>query len=91
MTTTHTRTHTTITFANPYLRCDQCGTWVTGWHNPDRCGCGEDGWQNKPCEHQAGATSACWSWSPVDGCSCAPMGGIEHEIPPANVIGDRRQ
>lgn len=67
---THTRVHTHIAFADPYLACDTCHQHVRAWHNPERCGCGQDGWQNLPCGHQAGATSLCWSWSPVRGCSC---------------------
>jgi hypothetical protein len=76
---THTRTHTNIAFANPYLRCDRCRAWVTAWHNPDRCGCGENGWQNQPCGHRAGATTVCPSWGPVDGCRCQPL---DHPVPP---------
>ncbi len=33
MTFTYTRTHVHIEFANPYLTCDQCKGWVTGWHD----------------------------------------------------------
>jgi len=77
---TYTRTHVHITFANPYLTCDRCGLWVDAWHNPDQCGCGETGWQNLPCGHQAGVTSKCASWSPVDGCRCAEvLGEVPHE------------
>lgn len=84
---THTRTHVLITFADPYLRCDQCREWVPRWHNPDRCGCDEPGWHNDPCGHQAGTTTACPSWGPVDGCRC-PTG--EHDRPPADVVDGRR-
>lgn len=90
MSTTHTRTHTKITFANPYLTCDRCDIWVPSWHNPNVCGCGDEGWENHPCGHQAGATSVCWSWSPVDGCSCATAGSIDHPVPPAHVVDGRR-
>lgn len=83
MTTTHTRTHVHVEFADPYLYCLRCSGWVTGWHNPQQCGCGETGWQNLPCEHQAGATSACPSWSPVDGCTCRQQFGcVDHGEPP---------
>lgn len=66
---THTRVHTRIWFANPWLACDCCRRQVTGWHDRDRCGC-EQPTQNLPCGHDAGATSLCWSWSPIDGCRC---------------------
>lgn len=90
MSTTHTRTHTEITFADPYMTCNHCGVWVPSWHNPDACGCGDEGWENHPCGHQAGATSVCPSWSPVDGCTCADLTGMSwHPVPPADVIGDR--
>lgn len=82
MTVTHTRTHVHIEFADPYLTCDRCKAWVTGWHNPNRCGCDETGWQNLPCGHQSGATSACPSWSPVDGCRCRQhLGYVPHGEP----------
>ncbi len=67
---THTRVHTQIGFANPYLMCDECGGRVPYWHNPDHCGCDEGGFFNYPCEHQAGVTSKCYSWNPVTGCEC---------------------
>lgn len=88
MTTTHTRTHVHITFADPYLRCDQCREFVDAWHDPQQCGCDESGWQNLPCEHQAGVTTACPSWGPVDGCTCDP---VDHPVPPANATGDKRR
>lgn len=69
MIRTHTKTHTQIGFANPYLRCDECKSKVKYWHDPDRCHCTDDSF-NYPCEHTAGVTSSCFSWSPVDGCSC---------------------
>ena len=72
MAVTHTRTHVTIDFADPYLICDGCKKPVTGWHDEDECGC-EDGWWNEPCGcPKAGVTSTCPSWGPVDGCTCEP-------------------
>lgn len=65
----HTRTHTTVTFANPHLHCDECGLPVTGWHDPHQCGCAS-ATANRPCGHAAGATSVCPSWSPIDECAC---------------------
>lgn len=72
MTTTHTRTHVFITFANPYLKCDECGASVIRWHDDDQCGCAAGSW-NEPCHHKAGVTSVCPSWGPVDGCQCKPI------------------
>jgi hypothetical protein len=81
--TTHTRTHVIVTFADPYLTCEQCGAWVTSWHDDDRCGCDDSGFWNLPCEHQAGITSVCPSWSPVDGCQCLEhLGSVNHAEPP---------
>lgn len=68
--TTHTRTHTLIGFANPFLVCEECREKVPYWHNPDRCGCNETKFWNSPCEHTAGVVSVCYSWGPVDGCQC---------------------
>jgi hypothetical protein len=83
MTHTFTRTHVYVTFANPYLACRRCTSWVTSYHSPDRCGC-DAGWWNMPCEHDAGVFSACPSWGPVDGCSCQEhLGEVLHEEPPA--------
>lgn len=70
MTVTHTRTHVLIGFANPFLKCDECGAKVPYWHNPDRCGCGEEGFYNSPCGHMADITSTCPDWNPVEGCMC---------------------
>ncbi len=70
MSGTPTRTHVLIGFANPFLACDECGIIIRYWHNPDRCGCDEEGFYNSPCEHQAGVSSICYSWNPVDGCMC---------------------
>lgn len=76
---THTRTHVSSAFANPYLACDQCRARVTEWHVPHRCGCDESGWQNRPCGHQASVTSVCPSWGPVDGCRCMDhLGHVPH-------------
>lgn len=49
-----------VAFANPYLKCDECG---------EPCIAVKDN-KNVPCGHQAGATSSCPSWGPVDGCKC---------------------
>ncbi|MGK5737261.1 hypothetical protein [Micromonospora sp. URMC 103] len=65
----HTRTHVSITFANPYLVCDLCAQGVTAWHDPAKCGCDGDTY-NLPCGHRASTLSICPSWSPVDGCQC---------------------
>ena len=69
---THTRTHVETNFANPYLTCDKCRQFVTGWHDNGPCGCDDENW-NEPCGCQpTSVTSACPSWSPVDGCGCTP-------------------
>lgn len=69
---THTRVHVTENFANPHLTCDKCKRRATGFHDDEKCGCDEGFW-NEPCEHlNAGVTSTCPSWSPVDGCTCNP-------------------
>ena len=82
MAFTYTRVHVHTEFANPYLCCDQCQAWVTAWHNREDCGCEATFW-NVPCGHTAGATSACPSWSPVDGCECqAHLGRVPHAEPP---------
>lgn len=82
MTATHTRTHVYITWANPYIQCDQCGQWVTGWHDLDRCGCDENYCWLEPCGHNAEATNVCPSWGPVDGCSCQQhLGRVDHGHP----------
>lgn len=69
MTTTHTRTHVYVEFANPYLGCDECGYQVRRWHDDSACGCDAGAW-NEPCGHNVDVTSVCPSWSPVDGCRC---------------------
>lgn len=83
MTKVHTRTHVHIRFANPYLKCLQCGGWVTGWHTPEICEC-DTYTVNVPCCCRAAVSSVCPSWSPVDDCSC--MTGT-HEEPPGQVSG----
>jgi hypothetical protein len=65
---TAVRTHVYVTFADPYLRCDDCGERVVRYHDPARCGC-DGGAHNVPCGH-LGVTSLCPSWGPVDGCRC---------------------
>lgn len=70
MSRTTTRTHVFVGFANPFLFCKKCGSWVTGWHDRDKCGCKDDCW-NIPCGcRHAGVRGLCPSWSPVDGCTC---------------------
>ncbi|WP_146238360.1 hypothetical protein [Streptomyces sp. Act143] len=82
MSHTLTRTHVYIPLANPYLKCEQCGHWVTGWHDPGPCGC-DAVTCNAPCCCRASTVSACPSWSPVDGCTCPQQGGRPaHEQPP---------
>lgn len=77
MTRTHTRTHVYELFANPHLTCDKCKQPVIGWHDNTKCGCDGGCW-NEPCEcPNGGVTSACPSWSPVDGCTCTPR----HAVP----------
>lgn len=79
---THTRTHVYVEFANPYLRCDQCKEWVTGFHDPDKCGC-DTYTVNVPCCCRSGSTSVCPSWSPVDGCQCQEvLGSVGHAPAP---------
>jgi len=70
MTHTFTRTHVSVEFANPHLRCDHCQVFVESWHDNDQCGCDAVCW-NVPCGHQSGVTSLCPSWGPVDGCTCS--------------------
>jgi hypothetical protein len=77
-TRTHTRTHVYVSYANPYLRCMECGDWVSGWHDPEKCGC-ETLLVNTPCCCRLGVKGACPTWSPVDGCTCLP--GM-HDQPP---------
>lgn len=78
---THTRTHVHVEFADPFLVCETCRLWVTGWHADDRCGCDAGTW-NEPCGHSAGVASVCPSWGPVDGCSCLQhLGSVSHGSP----------
>lgn len=69
-----------VGLANPFLRCDHCRERVKAWHDQARCGDGCDGggarggWWNLPCGHQAGVTSECETWTPVDGCICVVAG-----------------
>lgn len=78
-TRTHTRVHTTVRFANPYLVCGQCGHPTPSWHDPSACGC-TGAIANQPCGHAAGVLSLCLSWSPVDGCRCLQqLGSIRHQ------------
>lgn len=74
MTSTHTRTHVFVSFANPYLICSQCRGPVIGWHDSARCGCDGPAWLT-PCGHQADTFNPCPSWSPVDGCTCGEEEG----------------
>lgn len=75
---THTVTHVMVALANPFIDCDQCGTAVIEWHDPAKC-CGNGKWWNSPCGDVASIVSACPTWSPVDGCTCAPV----HHRPPS--------
>ncbi|MFH9761342.1 hypothetical protein ACH4MJ_04305 [Streptomyces anulatus] len=76
--TTHTRTHISTSFANPYLICSLCRQTATGFHqgDPSACGCETGDWL-VPCHHAAEAIDICWSWSPADGCQC-PNGTADH-------------
>jgi hypothetical protein len=70
LTVTHTRTHLTITPANPFLFCAVCFERVEAFHD-DRCGCGIDGpLLLFPCLHDRDYIDDCPSWGPVDGCTC---------------------
>jgi hypothetical protein len=70
---THTRVHTSVTFADPLLACAECGEHAGGFHDPEKCGC-EGLWRLTPCGHLAEPLSTCPSWGPVDGCRCpAPV------------------
>jgi hypothetical protein len=84
---THTRTVHAIDPANPYLQCDTHHDWVDHFtHTAD----GEGPIHCEPCGHQTGATSACPSWNPVDGCACAEqLGHIPHGQPPPHITGIR--
>lgn len=66
---TYTRVHTSITFANPHLACDQCRRRAHGFHEPLRCGCAAE-FHLLPCGHAAMPVDICPSWGPIDGCTC---------------------
>jgi hypothetical protein len=67
---TYVKTYTKIGFANPHLRCDDCGAPVAAMRS--------DTHANLPCGCGADVTSECPSWGPVDGCFCSPR----HVAPP---------
>ena len=80
MTTAHT--HVITEFASPYIRCEECFQYVTGYvsyqNNPPEC---EHKGQNHPCGHDAGVEIECDTWSPVDGCQCVlQLGRREHPL-----------
>ncbi len=78
ITRTYTRTHNTITFADPYKQCLKCGGWVDGVLDapgPPIV---------TPCEHEGTYKDVCPSWSPVDGCSCHEYGWKHPMRPPAD-------
>ncbi len=84
MSSTHT--NTTVLFADPYLRCDECGEPALGYTVTPGRGMDGDG-ANWPCGHQAGVTSDCPSWSPVDGCRCVEhLGHRDHELAVADRV-----
>lgn len=81
---THTRVHTYVSFANPFLVCSDsdCRQPVPRWHNHHKCGCDTHSW-NDPCRHTAEAVSVCPSWDPVDGCQCQEvLGSVNHAPAP---------
>ena len=61
-----THTFTVYEYADPYLKCTECGDKVTGFRS--------DNQHNYPCNH-IGMESCCVSWSPVDGCTCKDSHG----------------
>lgn len=65
-------------FANPYLRCLDCGTWVDGFID------GEGRFRLIPCGHRD-YEPACPSWNPVDGCNCSPKGHARGYVPGGKV------
>lgn len=80
LTHTFTRTHLTITPANPFLACQQCGKRAEAFHD-DACGCELSGGLQPPmpCFHRADYDDLCPSWGPVDGCRCqAAFGHVPH-------------
>lgn len=66
MSVTRTRTYTVTKYANPFLRCTGCGEKVEGRR--------DDTYRNYPCGHRD-YNSICYSWSPVDGCTCKESHG----------------
>lgn len=77
MTATHT--HTITEFANPFLRCDECGQSVEGMvaFEGQAAECRHGG-ELVPCGH-VGVTSDCPPWGPVDGCRCQEhFGHVSH-------------
>lgn len=71
---THTRTHTVVVPACPYLICQGCGRRVEGFVQ------GDGPATNYPCGCHMGYDSTCPSWGPVDGCAC-PKGRRPHGDP----------
>lgn len=74
ITSTRTRTHTEIVFANPFLVCRSCAAPRPSFHNHERCGCDSPELDRNPCCGVYGVVSVCASWGPVDGCTCAERG-----------------
>jgi hypothetical protein len=67
---THTRTHVSVTFANPFLVCLECRRPARGYHHGEgSCGCTAGSFL-VPCRHDAATESVCPTWGPVDGCTC---------------------
>lgn len=79
LTVTRTRTHLTITPANPFLACEGCGKRAEAFHDRE-CGCDVAGPMNLPCCCIAGYRDLCPSWDPVDGCQCQQhlVGHVPH-------------
>jgi len=76
---TATRTYTVERYADPFIRCDECGKRAEGFvvdPHPDS----EIDGANWPCGHKAAADTVCPSWSPVNGCQCEEhLGKVEHD------------
>lgn len=88
MSSTHTHTNTTVIYANPYLRCDECGGVALGYTVTPHPGMDGDH-ANWPCGHHAAITSDCPSWSPVNGCQCIEhLGHREHELAVADRVAE---
>jgi hypothetical protein len=60
------RTYTITRYANPHLRCTECGRQVAGRR--------DDIIRNYPCGHKD-YKNICYSWDPVDGCTCKESHG----------------